>query len=202
MRFSEITLQLLAFRGLALLIIAGVHGAALAGVAVLLGDRGPKYDGRLTLSPGGHLDPVGSVATLLFGLGWTKPVAVEAQRLRFGRVGIVLVVLAGFVALMALAAVFNVLVRPALTTLPHTAALATAAFLRAASSLSVWFALLSLIPLPPLAGGMVLQAFGIRIPPTAQWLLVALLFVAVATGVARDWLGPGFRWLAGIVIGG
>lgn len=202
MRFSEITLQLLAFRGLALLIIAGVHGAVLAGAAVLLGDRGPKYDGRLTLLPGGHLDLAGSVATLLFGLGWAKPVAVEARRLRFGQVGIVLVVLAGFVALMVLAAVFTLLVRPALTTLPHTAALATAAFLRAAGSLSIWFALLSLIPLPPLAGGMVLQSFGFRIPPTAQWLPVVLMFVAVATGVARDWLGPGFRWLAGIVIGG
>ena len=49
MWLSEITLQSIAFRVLALLIIAGIHGGIVAGAAVLLGDKGPKYDGRLTI---------------------------------------------------------------------------------------------------------------------------------------------------------
>ena len=91
---------------------------------------------------------------------------------------------------MVLAALLDALALPALTTLPLTAGLATAAFLRAASSLSIWFALLGLVPIPPLTGGLLLEAFGIRVSRRVQWILAAVLLVAVATGVVRQLLGP------------
>ena len=160
MGVSDLTLQSLAFRGLTLLIIAGVHGGIVAGTAVLLGDKGPKYDGRLTIVPAGHIDFLGAIGLLIFGLGWTKPMAIDARQFRVGRSGIFFVILAGFVSLLVTAALLDALIRPALTTLPHTAGLTTAAFLRAASSLSIWFALFNLIPVPPLTGGLLLDAFG------------------------------------------
>jgi Zn-dependent protease len=198
---SDLTLQLLAFRVLALLIIAGVQGGVVAGAAVLLGDRGPKYDGRLTIMPAGHIDLVGAISLVIFGLGWAKPMAVDARQLRIGRIGIVVVILAGFSGLLVTAAVLNALILPALATLPHTAGLTTAAFLRAASSLGIWFALLGLVPIPPLTGGLILDAFGIRVPPQARWVLVAGLLVAVATGVARRLLGPAHAVLASVILG-
>ena len=88
-----------------------------------------------------------------------------------------------------------------MTTLPLTAGLTTAAFLRAASSLSIWFALLGLIPIPPLTGGLLLDAFGIRVSRQAQWILAAVLLVAVATGLVRQLLGPAYAVLASVILG-
>ena len=48
---SDLTLQLVVMRLFAGLIIATVQGATIAAVAVLLGDKGPRYDGRLTPAP-------------------------------------------------------------------------------------------------------------------------------------------------------
>lgn len=197
----DLSLQLIIVRLLALLIIAGINGGAVAAAAVLLGDKGPKYDGRLTVMPTGHVDLVGTVSAILFGLGWTRPVDIDPRQFRMGRSSIVIVVLAGFAALLIAAAVFDALVLPTLTTLPHTAGITTAAFLRTAGSLSIWFALLSLVPVPPLTGGLLLQAFGLRVPRQVNWLLTGLLLAAVATGVARQALAPAHAALAAVILG-
>jgi Zn-dependent protease len=198
----DLTFQLIAFRFLALLIIAGVHGCAVAGTAVLLGDKGPKYDGRLTIVPAGHIDLLGAIGLILFGLGWTKPVDVDAREFRIGRIGSLAVILAGFVGLLVTAALLVALILPSLAVLPYTAGLATAAFLRAASGLTIWVALLSLVPIPPLTGGLLLGAFGVRIPRQARWFLAALLLVAVAAGVVHKLLGPAHAVLASAILGG
>ncbi len=199
---SDITLQSIAFRVVALLIIAGVHGGIVAGAAVFLGDKGPKYDGRLTIVPTSHIDLVGAFSMIIFGLGWAKPMVIDAGQFRIGRIGILVVILAGFAGLLVTAVVLDALILPALTTLPHTAALTTAAFLRAASSLSIWIALLGLVPIPPLTGGLFLNAFGIRVSRQAQWILAAVLLVAIATGVVRQLLGPTQAVLASVILGG
>ena len=202
MGFAEITLQLAAFRLLALLILVGVQGAAIAGVAVLLGDRGPKYDGRLTAMPTGHVDGLGLVATILFGMGWGKPVDVDAGEMRVGRAGLVLVALGGILSLLAVAAVLNALVLPALTGLPHTAGLTIAAFLRSASGIALWFALFNLLPIPPLTGGMILGALGVKVPKRAMWVLGALLLAALVTGVVERMLAPAHAALEAALLGG
>ncbi len=201
MWLSEITLQSIGFRVLTLLIVAGIHGAIVAGVAVFLGDKGPKYDGRLTLNPASHIDLVGACSMIFFAIGWTKPMVVDAGQLRTGRMGILAVILASFIGLLATAALLNALILPALTMLEYSAGLTAAAFLRAASSLTIWFALLSLIPIPPLTGGLLLGAFGIRPSQQAKWILTALLLVAVATGVVRQLLGPAHAAIASVILG-
>jgi hypothetical protein len=192
---------LIAFRALALLIVVGVNGVVVAGVAVLLGDKGPKYDGRLTILPSRHVDVLGGISLVLFGLGWQKPMAVDAQEFRIGRAGILAVILAGFVALLLTAVLLDALVAPALTTLPDSAALATSAFLREATSVSLWFAMLSVVPIPPLTGGLLLTAFGVHISRQAQWILAILLLAAVAFGVVRELLEPIYAALARVISG-
>jgi len=198
---SDFTLQSIGFRVLTLLIAAAVHGAAVAAAAVLLGDKGPKHDGRLTASPAAHIDVLGGFSLVLFGLGWTKPVDVDPREFRIGRAGAVLVVLAGAAALLLVALLLDAAVLPALTTLPHTAALTTAAFLREASSLAIWLALLSLVPVPPLAGGLLLSALGLRLPQLARWLLAAALIAAIALGAVRQILGPAQAALSAVLLG-
>lgn len=201
MGLSELTFQSIAFRVGALLIIAGVHGGILAATAVYLGDKGPKYDGRLTILPFGHIDFFGAIGLIFYGLGWSKPVAIDAQQFRIGRGGIFVVILAGFTGLLVTAALLNALILPALTTIPLTAGLTTAAFLRAASSLSIWVALLSLIPIPPLTAGLLLNTLGVRVSRQAQWVLAAVLFGAVATGVVQQLLAPAYVAMASVILG-
>lgn len=197
---SDITLQSIGFRVLTLLIVSGIQGGLVAGTAVLLGDRGPGYDGRLSIAPARHLDLLGAIALVIFGWGWSKPVEVDARQFRTGRAGLVLVVLVGFLGLLLAAALLGALIRPALTTLPHASGLATAAFLRAASSLTVGFALLSLVPIPPLAGGLLLEALGLRVPRGARQVFAIALFAAVAAGGVRQLLGPVQAVLASLVL--
>jgi Zn-dependent protease len=88
-----------------------------------------------------------------------------------------------------------------LTILPYTAGITTAAFLRVAARIGLWFALLGLIPIPPLAGGLLLNAFGIRISRQVQWILAAVLAVAVGTGTVRQLLGPAHALLVSVILG-
>ena len=202
MWLSDLTLQLIAFRVLALLIIAGIHGGIVASAAVLLGDQGPKYDGRLTLVPASHIDLLGAFSLILFGFGWAKPMAIDARQFRIGRVGLVVVVMAAFAATLLAAVVLLLLILPLLTVLPYTAGLATAAFLRVAAQLCIWFALFNLLPIPPLTGGQLLAAIKIRVPNRAYWVFAIGLMAAAATGIVRQLLAPGYALLAPLISGG
>ena len=199
MWLTDLTLQMIGFHILALLIIIGIQGVILAGTAVLLGDKGPKYDGRLTIVPFRHIDFVGAISLVIFGLGWAKPMDIDSQQFRIRRFGIVATILTGFIGLLVTATLLNELVLTALTTLPFTLGIATAEFLRTASSLTVWFALLSLIPIPPLTGGLLISMIGIRVPQKTQWILTVILFLSVATGVAHQLLDPAYSVLESLI---
>ncbi|AZQ66948.1 hypothetical protein EF888_07230 [Silicimonas algicola] len=196
----DITLQAIGFRVVTLMVLAGVQGGVVSATSVLLGDKGPKYDGRLTLVPISHIDPVGAIGLIFYGNGWAKPVAVDAEQFRVGPVGLVVVILAGFAGVIVTAAALNALVLPALTILPHTAALAAAAFLRTASDLAIWFALFSLVPIPPLTGGLLVGVLAPQMPRMER-ILALLLLVAVATGVVRLVLGPAHSMVASFILG-
>lgn len=197
----DLTLSLAAMRLFAGLIIVTVQGAMIAGVAVLLGDKGPRHDGRLTLLPFGHVDLLGLASLILGGFGWSKPVAVETGQLRVGRWGQVIVALAGVLVLVVLAWLLLLLVVPALTLLPQTAALTVAAFLRVAARLCVWMALFTLLPLPPLAGAHLLEAAGIRLPASVGlWIGVALAVLSIL-GITRTVLAPVYDIIAPLVLG-
>ena len=198
---SELTIQLLVLRFFAGLIIATVQGATLAGVAVLLGDQGPRHDRRLTVMPFGHIDLLGLGSLVLTGFGWGKPVAIDAEQLRYGRWGLVLAVLASSLALLAVAYLILFLVIPLLTLLPYTTGIGAAAFVRVAARLCVWMALFTLVPLPPLAGAHLLAAMGIRLPPAANMVTGIVLLVISILGVTGALLTPLYSIIAPLVLG-
>jgi Zn-dependent protease len=197
----DLTIQLVVLRLVAGVLMVTVHGMAIAAAAVLLGDKGPRYDGRLTLLPTRHIDFVGLGSIMLSGFGWSRPVAIETAQLRFGRWGLVLVTLAGSVALIVLAWLLTLLAIPALTLLPYTAGLTTAAFVRLAARLCVWMALFSLLPVPPLAGAHLLTALGIRLPPSAGLVIGWILLLASAFGITRTVLTPVYGIVAPLLLG-
>ncbi len=68
---------------LTVLLIPGIlvgltfHEYAHAYMADKLGDKTPRFQGRLTLNPLVHIDPIGFIMILIFGFGWAKPVQVN-----------------------------------------------------------------------------------------------------------------------------
>ena len=63
-----------------MLVALPLHEYAHGMTAKLLGDDTAEKSGRLTLNPITHLDPMGAIAMLLFGIGWAKPVPVNPSR--------------------------------------------------------------------------------------------------------------------------
>lgn len=85
----------------AFVIAITVHGAAHTAVAALLGDSTGVARGRFSLRPGRQLAPIGTIVGLglsfsTIGLGWGKPLDLDARRLRVGpNLGTILVAIAG-----------------------------------------------------------------------------------------------------------
>jgi hypothetical protein len=197
---AELTVQLVILRFFAGLLIATVQGATIAAAAVMLGDKGPRYDGRLSLLPTRHVDLLGLGTLMLTGFGWSRPVAIEAAELRGGRWGLVGIVLIGSAVLLLLAYLVLLLVAPALALLPYTAGITTAAFLRLAARLCVWMALFTLLPLPPLTGAHLLAAAGLRLPAAAGTVIGWALLVVSALGVTRFVLAPAYDVVAPLLL--
>jgi len=149
---GDLTLQQVVLRIGATVLIAAVNGFAVAALACALGDPGPRHDERLTMNPLRHLDVVGGLLSVLFGFGWIRPIAVDPDRLRLGRAGLLAVVTGASCATIALAEGL-LLTRPAmLNLLPDTAAATFFVFVETVCQLCVAFTLFNLLPLPPLAG--------------------------------------------------
>ncbi|TAK26183.1 MAG: site-2 protease family protein [Chloroflexota bacterium] len=151
-------------RDLAVLLVAFVasltlHEYAHASVATLLGDDTARRMGRLTLDPRAHLDPLGTfmmVMTLIlgFGLGWARPVPVNAWRLRPGpRVGMAIVAIAG--PLMNLVLAFAA-IRLSLGLVATGADPVVKGVLNYFALINVVLAIFNMLPIPPLDGFRVL----------------------------------------------
>jgi len=79
----------------AILISLTVHEFSHAWMSKYRGDRTAEREGRLTLNPIPHIDPVGLIPLLLFGFGWAKPVPFNPYNLKDPKWDSVRVALAG-----------------------------------------------------------------------------------------------------------
>lgn len=187
------------------LLLIGFLGASVAFLARVMGDRGPVYDGRATLNPASHVDALGLLVPLFFLFGWTKPVSVDPREVRGGALGLVVVAL-GSIALLLGLAVLLWWSRPVLLGQFPTSTLVVSlvGWIEVAVDLALHFAVLNLIPLPPLTAGIVL---GGLLPVVHRWLadhpVVPSLAVAafVASGGAHLVLAPVVAALRALLIG-
>ena len=160
-------LEIVAFL-FSLLIAIDVHEFAHAWMANELGDPTARYQGRLSLNPLVHLDPMGTMMMLFsvlsgFGIGWGKPVPVNPLYLRRGpRVGMGMVAAAGPVSNLILAAMVAVPIRLGLP-LPWS----LLNLLLILISVNISIALFNLLPIPPLDGASILR--GILSTIRARW---------------------------------
>ncbi len=201
---GDLTLQQVVLRIGAVLLIASVHGFAVAATACAMGDAGPRYDGRLGLSPLRHVDPIGGLLMVLFTVGWIRPVAVDPDRLRAGRIGLLAVIIVASCATLGLGLLLRV-VRPIVLNMPPDTAAATFfVFVEIVGQLCISFTLFNLLPLPPLTGAHVLVAVLPRkrdVLRRAQPWFVVLLALLIATGVVARLLAPAEAVIARVILG-
>lgn len=96
---------------IAITIALTVHEFAHAKVADMAGDPTPRSQGRVSLNPLDHYDPVGTTMILLFGIGWGKPVPINPAYFRNPRRDEILVSFAGPGSNFIVAALFAIPLR-------------------------------------------------------------------------------------------
>ena len=141
------------------------HEFAHAWAADKLGDDTPRMEGRLSLNPLAHLDPVGSIMLLFAGFGWGKPVNVNPRNYNRDismEKADALVSIAGPVMNFILAIVLTLIYCAiykfgGLAILSSNTMLIIMTMLMYAISINVGLGVFNLIPLPPLDGSKVIK---------------------------------------------
>ena len=201
-------LVVVALMAVVLLFSVIVHEVAHGYVALLNGDPTARMLGRITLNPGPHIDPVGTILLPLLLLlshsgilfGWAKPVPVNPLNYRNYRRGEITVSAAGPLSNLALALVFALLLHLGLGNL----GLMKLAYFGV--SINIFLALFNLIPIPPLDGSHILSILLPRdlarlyhyLDPVG-FVLILLLFY---TGILSAVIMPFYRAIALFLLGG
>ena len=142
-----------------LLIALTIHEFAHALAADRLGDPNPRLQGRLSLNPLHHLDPVGTLLIITTGFGWGKPVEFDAYNLRRPITDGALIAAAGPASNFILAALIAIFLRFGLQFIPTSSyTLPLMLFLVQLFSVNLSLGIFNLVPLYPLDGHHILRA--------------------------------------------
>ncbi len=180
------------------------HGYA----AYKLGDDTAKNQGRLSLNPLAHLDPIGTLMLLVAGFGWGKPVEVNPRnytRKISMEKGEAIVSLAGPLINFVLAIIFT-LIYCAIYKFASTSFLVSTIggiimlLISTTISINIGLGVFNLIPLPPLDGSKIIMPF---LPYKAKEFFVNneqifyIVFVLLwITGLAGTIITPAINWVS------
>ncbi len=174
------------------------HGYA----AYKLGDDTAKSQGRLSLNPFAHLDPIGTLMLLFAGFGWGKPVEVNPRnytRKMSMEKGEAIVSLAGplmnFILAIIFALIYYAIYRFAsISFITSTVGQIIIILISSTISINIGLGVFNLIPLPPLDGSKIIMPF---LPYKAkQWFMnneqiFYIIFVLIwITGIAGTLITP------------
>lgn len=177
-------------------IIIGItfHEAAHGYVSHWLGDPTPKNQGRLSLNPLAHIDPMGFIALLLVGFGWGKPVIIDTRYYKNPKRDELLVSLAGVTTNLIIAIIFAVI---QILLIDTGAAYSMGASWNVVNLIIQYIVFVNLVlmcfnllPIPPLDGfSVITQLFDLRkydwyykLYSNGFFILMALVFIGALDG--------------------
>jgi len=178
------------------------HEVAHGYVAYMLGDPTAKSQGRLTLNPLKHLDPLGVVAFVIAKIGWAKPVPVDSRYFKNPRRDMMYVAVAGPAVNFALAIVFSFLykwmVAYAMQDVEGSSASMVIppiiSMLEAGVVVNLILGVFNLLPIPPLDGSNILAGL---LPPQSAYSYMRfskygfiLIILLAVTGILGYVLWP------------
>ena len=196
----EVLVQRLVAVAVIILVAFPVHEFSHAFAAYRLGDSTARYQGRLTLNPITHFDPVGGTILALsallggFFIGWAKPTPVNPYNLRGGRRSEALVALAGPISNLVLAAIVAIPLRIILASPEMRLAIGSsdiAVFVLGVVEtfmvINIILMIFNLLPIPPLDGWHALlgvvnarMAYTLRQYEQYGFILIILLIITGA----------------------
>lgn len=205
---GDINPGLIAIQFAVFLFSLSVHEAAHALAANWSGDPTGRYQGRITLNPMAHIDPIGTVilplSMMIFGggfmFGWAKPVPFNPLNLRNRKLGEIIIAVAGPASNLLLVIICAVLVK---VLFPDNVVSSSffgdyaggvASILEAAIYLNIILAVFNMIPIPPLDGSHVLRnilpdsladAYSQLSPMAGFIILIVLVNIGVTAWLAR-----------------
>ena len=184
------------------LIAITFHEYAHAWAAYKLGDDTAKSQGRLSLNPLKHMDPIGIVMLLFLGFGWGRPVEIDSRNFNRNisvRKAEAIVSIAGplanFILAIVFSAIYGVLIKfNALTSMDTRTALTIITILQSIISINIGLGVFNLIPLPPLDGSKIIMPL---LPNKAKEFFINneqifyIIFVLIwITGIAGTIITP------------
>lgn len=208
----DLSLDTLLGRVIGLLIGFTLHEFAHAWTADRLGDRTPYFQGRLTLNPRAHIEPMGLILALLVGFGWAKPVPVNPRAFYPNETrGLMVVSLAGPVMNLIIAVVVGLAIRALLS----AGALGNFTFgvLYTMLIFNLVLFLFNLLPFSPLDGykiavGVLPWKYSSDLVRYERETTLALLLLLMMGAITRGridvlWavLGPPLRLLRNVILG-
>ncbi len=173
----------------AIMIGLSFHEFGHAKVAQLSGDNTPVYQGRVTLDPRAHIDPMGLISLIFLGFGWGRPVQINPLNFRDRRLDSILVGVAGISMNLLVAVVTSFLLR----LVYHSGSFFDSGIGSALTSvllnivyINIYLMMFNLLPVPPLDGyGLVGDIFNIRNNRTYQILYLNSRYILLMVLILR-----------------
>jgi Zn-dependent protease len=183
-----------------------VHEFCHALVAHMCGDSTSKDQGRVTLNPLKHIDPLGFIMLIIAGFGWAKPVQFNEQNLRNPKTDVIKIALAGPLSNAAIAMILSVIFSVYNHYFPgyqSSAMQFVIEILSWAIFINWGLFIFNLIPLPPLDGSHVLFHPLKRFPALynglykyGSFLLFGLIIATMITKKNFLPIGPAIQFFA------
>lgn len=143
------------------------HEFAHAMTANLLGDPTPKHQGRVTVNPLAHIDPIGFIALIFIRFGWGKPVMINPKNFSKPRRDEFFVAIAGVFMNLILAVLFMGIIRILYEFQPvfmfSEMGMITSSIFEQVVIINIVLMVFNLLPIPPLDGfNIITQIFNLR----------------------------------------
>lgn len=194
-----------------------IHEWAHGFAATKLGDPTPRYQGRLTLNPFPHIDYIGALCIILFGVGWAKPVQINPRNFKNPKIGMAITAFAGpamniFVATVAMFAaaltafisgwsasqmleILSLHLYYGEWNIPVILIL----FFYNVAQINIFLAVFNMIPIPPFDGSRILFAI---LPDKYYWRVMEyerILMFVVLIIIATDILDAPLEFISGAI---